>query len=166
MSGKRDSLFPATSIGRSPSPTRTASVESLAAHPLLSSTPSYTNTPNDTASGGISASGIPGSPRYVPYTPRHRTAPAPTAASSAGAGAAVAAQPSVVSAVSASPQQAVGDARSRLQLVSLRGAAAAAGLEPASVGWALLERLAEGEHGPEWAPIWDALVAEKVCHSV
>jgi hypothetical protein len=56
-----------------------------------------------------------------------------------------------------------GDARSKLQLVSLKGAAQAAGLETGSFGWAILERLvAEGEQGPEWAPIWDALVVEKV----
>jgi hypothetical protein len=68
------------------------------------------------------------------------------------------------SVVAASPQQvASGDARSKLQAMSLKAAAQAAGLDAGSVGWAILERLVgDGDHGPEWTSVWEALATEKV----
>jgi hypothetical protein len=154
MTSRRDHLFPATSIGRSPSPVgvpRTGSYESLSAHPLLSSTPSYAGVSADQANGSNTTP-----PKYVPYTPRQRGIP-----SSATTGTTL--QPSVVS---VSPQHASGgDAKSKLQLMSLKAAAQGAGLDTGSIGWAILERLVEGEHGPEWAQIWEAITTEKVCTS-
>jgi hypothetical protein len=68
------------------------------------------------------------------------------------------------SVVAASPQQvASGDARSKLQAMSLKAAAQAAGLDAGSVGWAILERLVgDGDHGTEWTSVWEALATEKV----
>jgi hypothetical protein len=146
MSAKRENLFPSASIGRSPSPIpRTASYDSLNAHPLLSSTPSY----QGTNAGGSGPDPAGPTPRYVPYTPRQRTAPT--------TGTTV--QPSV----SVPAQQHPGDARSKLQLMSLKAAAQKVSLDTASVGWAILEKLVEeSEHGQEWTPVWDALLTSKV----
>ena len=159
MAGKRDHLFPATSLSRSASlgtgvtgsaPQRTASYESLSAHPLLSSQTSHTAALSTDPAEGMSAT----PPKYTPYVPRQRGAP--TAATT---GATL--QSSAVAVASPPPNG--GDAKSKLQHMSLKAAAQAAGLDSGSVGWAILERLvSEGDHGPEWAPIHEAIGAGKV----
>lgn len=162
MTAKRDSsLFPAGSIGRTQGTiiARNASHESLTAHPLLS--------PTAPASSGSSISSVassiidPQSPvtpvaatRYVPYTPRQRGTPA-----SATTGAVM------HSNVQASPHahSQHGDATSKLQLMNLKAAAQKGGLEAASTGWAILEKLGtETDHGPEWNEIWSAITTSKV----
>ncbi|KAI0029181.1 hypothetical protein K488DRAFT_56987 [Vararia minispora EC-137] len=158
MSGKRDSGFPASSIGRSagaamlrsssPSPSLTGSRESLTAHPLLSpshSPPPVTTSPSSsTDQNSLSPAGAT---RYATYTPRHRTAAAAT----------------VTSSLSVSPQhQQVGGATSKLQHVNLRALAQSIGVETGSVGWEMLENLiGEHEHSPEWTDIWNALTTGK-----
>jgi len=90
---------------------RTPSRESLTVHPLL------TNPAVDSA-------------RYVPYTPRQRSAP-----SQGG----------------------------KPPLVNLKAAAQGIGLEPTSIGWAILDKIAyEGDTSDEWSEIWSALTKARV----
>lgn len=150
MSSKRDSLFLSGSIGRSggASIVRASSHESLTAHPLLSPTPSS----NSTTPTDGSSSTTPSAPKYVPYTPRQRVAP-----TSATTGTTV--HPSVT------PHQhpLQGDATSKLHLLNLKAAAQRIGLDTASTGWAILERLGgETEHNQEWNDIWGAITTGKV----
>ncbi|ETW79165.1 hypothetical protein HETIRDRAFT_420333 [Heterobasidion irregulare TC 32-1] len=154
MAEKRDNLFPSGSIGRvhgsqlqrasSPSPSLTR--EPLTAHPLLSPTPSSTavNTADSVEVHGVSTA-----PRYVPYTPRHRTAAATTGTS-------------LQSSVTVSPQQQNGGATSKLQLMNLKAGAQSVGLDTGSVGWEILEKLVgEHNHSPDWSDIWTALTTGK-----
>ncbi|KIY71262.1 hypothetical protein CYLTODRAFT_441359 [Cylindrobasidium torrendii FP15055 ss-10] len=132
MSAQRDHLFPATSIGRSGGAMfRSSSTESLTtAHPLLAPQPSSpSSTAVDTATGQ----------RYVPYTPRQRNATQP--------------------ATSTGTMATSGDATSKLQLMHLKSAAQGIGLDSGSVGWIILEKLAEG--GEEWTEIWNTITANK-----
>ncbi|KAF7342115.1 VPS9 domain-containing protein [Mycena venus] len=142
MSSNRDHLFPAVSIGRSQG--HNTSSELLTAHPLLSPTPSTPNSPDHTQRSH-SPSG--NAPRYVPYTPRQRSAP--SAATTTG----MTTHPSVVAAAS---HQQLGGATSKLQLMNLKAAAQNVGLDTGSVGWAILEKLVASEGG-EWVEIWSAL---------
>lgn len=69
------------------------------------------------------------------------------------------------STVQASPQNHPfhGDATSKLQLMNLKAAAQTGGLDSASTGWAILEKLGtETDHGLEWNEIWGALSNSKV----
>lgn len=69
------------------------------------------------------------------------------------------------SSVQASPQHHPfhGDATSKLQLMNLKAAAQKGGLDAASTGWALLEKLGtETDHSPEWNEIWNAISFGKV----
>ncbi|TFY61073.1 hypothetical protein EVJ58_g4731 [Rhodofomes roseus] len=63
----------------------------------------------------------------------------------------------------AGPQNAShSDATSKLQIMNLKAAAQRIGLDTASTGWAILERLStETDHGPEWNEIWGALSFSK-----
>lgn len=66
--------------------------------------------------------------------------------------------------IQASPQQQTyqGDATSKLQLMNLKAAAQKGGLDAASTGWAILEKLGtETDHGPEWNEVWHAISAGK-----
>ncbi|KAJ7846036.1 hypothetical protein B0H14DRAFT_3138909 [Mycena olivaceomarginata] len=142
MTSNRDHLFPAVSIGRSQG--HNTSSELLTAHPLLSPIPSTPNSPDHTQrSHSPSGNG----PRYVPYTPRQRSAP--SAATTTG----MTTHPSVVAAASHQQQ---GGATSKLQLMNLKAAAQNVGLDTGSVGWAILEKLV-GSEGGEWIEIWNAL---------
>ena len=155
---KRDSLLATGSIGRSHGGlARTGSHESLTAHPLLSPTipgsssssiSSVTSASVDTATAGMPT------PKYVPYTPRQRGTP-----TSATTGTTM--QPSI----QVSPQQPTfhGDATSKLQLMNLKAAAQKGGLDVASTGWAILEKLGtETDHGAEWNEVWHAISVGKV----
>ncbi|KAH7885677.1 hypothetical protein F5I97DRAFT_1874306 [Phlebopus sp. FC_14] len=150
MSTRRESLFPATSIGRAQGATivRSASRESLIAHPLLSPGSSLPpSSPTPTPDGSAHSSNA----KYVPYTPRQRQATATTA---------TVAQPPV----SVPPQlsQSQGGAANKLQLVNLKSAAQGIGLDVGSVGWAILEKLSyEGDTTGEWAEIWTAITKGK-----
>ncbi len=69
------------------------------------------------------------------------------------------------SSIQASPQHHSfhGDATSKLQLMNLKAAAQKGGLDAASTGWAILEKLGtETDHGPEWNEIWNAISVGKV----
>lgn len=69
------------------------------------------------------------------------------------------------SSIQASPQQQTfqGDATSKLQLMNLKAAAQKGGLDAASTGWAILEKLGtETDHGPEWNEVWHAISVGKV----
>ncbi|KAJ3839695.1 hypothetical protein EV361DRAFT_806037 [Lentinula raphanica] len=145
---------------------RQSSRESLnaIAHPLLS--PSSTasalsNTSGSTsttvASNSTSATSTtwdngfpPTSLGYVPYTrtARHKPNPSPS----------VIVTPATTS-LSASSVHHL-DATTKLQLMHLKAAAQALGLDAGTVGWAILEAL-EGEHGSEWNTIWDAFSTGK-----
>ncbi|GJE90337.1 vacuolar sorting protein 9 (VPS9) domain-containing protein [Phanerochaete sordida] len=66
--------------------------------------------------------------------------------------------------IQASPQQPTfqSDATSKLQLMNLKAAAQKGGLDAASTGWAILEKLGtETDHGAEWNEVWHAISAGK-----
>ena len=161
MSGiSRDSLFPATSIGRSHGQhlQRSASPslsirEPLTTHPLLSPSPSSTLPTTTTTSPPESVpSQYPTTTRYVPYIPKHRVSSIATTGTTNH------------SPLSVSTQQPhLGDATSKLQVMNLKAAAQHIGLDGSSVGWAMLEKLInETDHSPEWNEIWHALSVDKV----
>lgn len=159
MSGSsRDSLFPATSIGRShgqhiqrsvsPSPSIR---EPLATHPLLSPSPTSNLSPTTTSPLDSANSQYPATTRYVPYIPKHRVSSIPTTGTTNH------------SPLSISTQPHHGDATRKLQVMNLKAAAQNIGLDVASVGWAMLEELIhENDHSPEWNEIWHALSVDKV----
>ena len=155
---KRDSLLGTGSIGRSHGGlNRTGSHESLTAHPLLSPTipGSSSSSVSSTASSVETTTSTMHTTKYVPYTPRQRAMPAAAATTGATM------QPSI----QASPQQQTfhGDATSKLQLMNLKAAAQKGGLDAASTGWAILEKLGTGtDHSPEWNEVWHAISAGKV----
>ncbi|CUA78118.1 Nuclear receptor corepressor 2 [Rhizoctonia solani] len=129
---------------------RTPSHESLTTHPLLS--PPLGQLEQDTQP----------TPRYVPYTPRHRaqhsasvpatsTSPQPTISISNSTS-----NPSFQA--STSPSGVTG----RLQLQNLKAEAQGIGLGNESVGWGMLEKLCSSIPYPEnerseWDEIWDLL---------
>ncbi|EIN09471.1 hypothetical protein PUNSTDRAFT_67044 [Punctularia strigosozonata HHB-11173 SS5] len=153
MALKRDGLLPGA-LGRPQGlqpGSRTASTESLTAHPLLS--PSHPVSVTSSSEAGSTHS----PPRYVPYTPRQRTAPTATATSGT-----TTMQSSASVSVSVPAQQHTGDARTKLQHMNMKAAAQSIGLDTGSVGWAILEKLStEAEHGAEWNHIWEAVTAGK-----
>ena len=157
-SGKRDTLFPPSSIGRAQGASlpRTSSRESLTAHPLLSPTLPGSSASSissaSTSSLDTNATPVPAT-RYVPYTPRQRV---PSAAITTGT--------TQQSTVQAAPQHHsfTGDATTKLQLMNLKAAAQKGGLDSASTGWAILEKLGtETDHGAEWNEIWQAISSGK-----
>lgn len=124
-----------------------ASQESLASHPLLSPPPSSAaSTPTlQTSSTETSANGRPTSPKYVPYTPRHRVST------------------SQVTAQSSPPSLGVGGGVTpQLQLQNLKAAAQNAQLTSGSIGWAICEKLFQEGEAPEWEDIWTAVITNKV----
>lgn len=156
--GSRDTLFPATSIGRSrgqhiqrsasPSPSLR---EPLATHPLLSPSPSSGLSPTAPQPESTSDQ-YPTTTRYVPYIPKHRVSSIATTGTT---------NHSPISVSTQQPQY--GDATSKLQVMNLKAAAQNIGLDTASVGWAMLEKLIhEDDHSPEWNEIWHALSIDKV----
>ena len=156
---RREGLFPSGSIGRSGIPLpRTASHESLTAHPLLSPPPTgpttfaSSNTPSTgaaTASSSNDSSTTAPAPRYVPYTPRQRGAPSPAM--------------TTATSTTTHPTPSDRDAANRLQLMNLKAAAQKAGLDTSSTGWMILERFAlEASRGPEWNELWQAVSEGKV----
>ena len=151
MPSNPDNLFPSASIGKTGASQiqRTGSHESLNAHPLLLS-PNSTSASisNHTQSSLDSSTTTP--PRYVPYTPRHRL---PTPSTTTG-------MTTQASIPVASHQQ--GCATSKLQLQNLKAAAQSIGLGNGTVGWAILEKLVDGDTGPEWDEIWMAIMTAKV----
>ena len=160
MSGSgRDSLFPATSIGRShgqriqrsvsPSPSLR---EPLTTHPLLSPSPSSNVSPTTTSPLESANSQYPTATRYVPYIPKHRVSSIATTGTT---------NHSPLSVSTQQPHH--GDATSKLQVMNLKAAAQHIGLDSSSVGWAMVEKLTqETDHSPEWNEIWNALSIDKV----
>jgi len=116
---KRESYPPrSSSIGR------VQPAEPIAAHPL------------DTTA----------TPRYVPYTPRQRVGPPPTAST----------PPLLQNQSQASTGKVV-------YLANLKGAAQALGVGKDSTGWAILERLVgSGGEDVEWGNIWRSLGSGRV----
>ncbi|KAJ3743541.1 hypothetical protein DFH05DRAFT_1226386 [Lentinula detonsa] len=159
---------------------RQSSRESLnvIAHPLLS--PSSTGSALSSPSGSGSTTTVSNSAAttwdngyssnnlgYVPYTrtPRHKPSPAspthPTphvSHSSSNPSPSVIVTPATSSSSSSSANHL--DATTKLQLMNLKAAAQALGLDAGTVGWVILEALA-GEHGTEWDAIWDTLSTGK-----
>ncbi|KAH8103910.1 hypothetical protein BXZ70DRAFT_923313 [Cristinia sonorae] len=157
MSSKRDSgLFAPASLTRTLGAqiARTSSHDSLTAHPLLS--PPLPGSSASSINSATSDAGVATpAPRYVPYTPRQR--PAVTTGTTTTS-------TTIHSTAQASPHTHPfhGDATSKLQLMNLKAAAQTGGLDAASTGWAILERLGtETDHGPEWNEIWNALSSSK-----
>ena len=160
MSGSgRDSLFPATSIGRShgqhiqrsasPSPSLR---EPLTTHPLLSPSPTSNLSPTTTSPLESTNNQYPTTARYAPYTPKHRVSSIATTGTT---------NHSPLSVSTQQPHH--GDATSKLQVMNLKAAAQNIGLDTSSVGWAMLEKLIhEADHSPEWNEIWHALSIDKV----
>ncbi|PPQ92317.1 hypothetical protein CVT25_008523 [Psilocybe cyanescens] len=155
MSSKRENEFPATSIGRFSGARLQAQQPAAAAHeahPLLSPGPSSPTPSEQGHSGAVSGSGatlsVNGGPRYVPYTPRQRVTP--TAATTG------------TTVHPHSPQQHQGDATSKLQLMHLKAAAQAIGLDSGTLGWSILEKLiVDVETSDEWLDIWQAITTGK-----
>jgi len=149
MAEKRDVPLQVQSLGRAGGARfrqQNGSHESLTAHPLLSSSPSAATTSDtkNTTSDTVL-------PRYVPYTPRQRTATTaqPTTGTSSQAPVSIfGVQPG------ATPQ---------LQLQNLKAAAQTIGLPGGSVGWAICEKLCTEGDKQEWDDIWKALVQQRVC---
>lgn len=147
MSLRRENDFPATSIGRT-SGLRAQAPSGVDAHPLLSP---RAPSPAPSEQGSILSSGaaLNSSTKYRPYTPRQRVTP-----TSATTGAII--HPSL-------PQNQTGDATSKLQLMHLKAAAQTMGLDSGTLGWAILETLAqEADSSEEWTEIWNALTTCKV----
>ena len=132
------------------------SQDSLISHPLLSPPLSLANSsasdarPNVTPSSTVSAdspNGSLNSPKYVPYTPRHRVSTSQVTAQSS---------PPSLGGVSG------GGATPQLQLQNLKAAAQNAQLTAASVGWAICEKLFQDGESSEWEDIWTAITTNKV----
>lgn len=153
---RRESLFPATSIGRNQGQklTRTPSHESLTAHPLLSPNTSELNV-STAGQESVATTPVP-SPKYVPYTPRQRPA-------AAAATVTVSSSSSSAPTSSSAPQP---DATSKLQVMNMKAEAQTIGLDTGSIGWAMLEKLtSETENWADWTEIWSALTSSKVLES-
>ena len=162
---RREGLFPTGSIGRSglTNVPRTGSHESLTAHPLLSPPPTTSTFSSSITASGASPSASPNTgdasgpippPKYVPYTPRQRGAPSPATTTPA-------------TGTTSQSTNLDRDAANRLQLMNLKAAAQKAGLDSASTGWVMLEKLAlEADRSPEWNEIWTAVVEGKVCYTL
>jgi len=62
-----------------------------------------------------------------------------------------------------SPQYQTGDATSKLQLMHLKAAAQALGLDSGTLGWGILEKLvSDAEGNEEWTEVWNAITSGKV----
>ncbi|KAG8733291.1 hypothetical protein FRC11_007406 [Ceratobasidium sp. 423] len=129
---------------------RTPSHESLTTHPLLSPPPGQLEQDTQPA------------PRYVTYTPRHRTqhsSSVPATSTSPQPTISISNSTSNLSfQASTSPSGVTG----RLQLQNMKAEAQAIGLGNESVGWAILDRLCSSVPYPEserseWDEIWDLL---------
>lgn len=164
MTTRKDAPFVVSSLGRVQggqlSRDNNPSRESLTSHPLLSPPPTSTGSGNNSAadinnlrapattvSSPQPLSGSPtesSSPKYVPYTPRHRVSTSQ-----------VTAQPSPPTAGAA------GSATPQLQLQNLRAAAQDAQLTAGSVGWAICEKLYQEGEGTDWEDIWSAVTSNR-----
>ncbi|KAJ4469524.1 hypothetical protein J3R30DRAFT_3550652 [Lentinula aciculospora] len=117
---------------------------------------------------------------YVPYTrnARHKPPPAsPTHSTPHVSHSSITGNPSpsvIVTPATTSSSSSTNnhlDATTKLQLMNLKAAAQALGLDAGTVGWGILETLAAGEHGiahssldwdnTEWDVIWEALSTGK-----
>ncbi|KAG8916921.1 hypothetical protein FRC02_003466, partial [Tulasnella sp. 418] len=98
-------------------------------------------------------------PPYVPYTPRHRHAPAPSSGSSVTVSSSV--QPAI--AISVPPSNGVngGGATGKLQLQNLKAAAQQMGLSNSSIGWAMLERFISEPNLGDWDHAWSLITSGK-----
>jgi hypothetical protein len=132
-----------------------ASHDSLASHPLLSPSPSIStssaadarlNVTPSPISATDSPNGSSSSPKYVPYTPRHRVSTSQVTAQSS---------PPSLGGITG------GGATPQLQLQNLKAAAQNAQLTVGSVGWAICEKLFQEGEGSEWEDIWTAVVTNK-----
>ncbi|KAG8782110.1 hypothetical protein FRC15_007495 [Serendipita sp. 397] len=132
-----------------------SSRDSIASHPLLSPPPAITTTvvPDNKASSAASTSlsdpsantsPASSSPKYVPYTPRHRVSTSQVTAQSS--------PPTIGTTGGATPQ---------LQLQNLKAAAQNAQLTSGSVGWAICEKLYQEGEGSEWEDIWTAVTTNR-----
>ena len=165
MTTRKVPPFVASSLGRAQGQQlrrdNNPSYESLTSHPLLSppptSTTSGTSSPADINSLNVPAMivsspqpslGSPtesSSPKYVPYTPRHRVSTSQVTAQPS--------PPTVGAAGGVTPQ---------LQLQNLRAAAQDAQLTAGSVGWAICEKLYQEGEGAEWEDVWSAVTSNRV----
>jgi hypothetical protein len=146
MTAKRDSAYAAGSIGRvqGAQVPRTASFETLTAHPLLSTSGS------PPPSAVVQDASYP--PKYVPYTPKHRVQSAATTITGT----------TTVDSAPTSPLQQHGAATFKLQFMNLKAVAQNVGLDTTSVGWAMLEKIVhESDHSAEWTEIWNAITMGK-----
>jgi hypothetical protein len=158
MGTRKEPIF-VSSLGRTHGTKLTregnASHDSLASHPLLSPPPITTSSTADArltvTPSPISATdnpnGGPSSPKYVPYTPRHRVSTSQVTAQSS---------PPSLGGITG------GGATPQLQLQNLKAAAQNAQLTAGSVGWAICEKLFQEGESPEWEDIWTAVVTNKV----
>lgn len=125
----------------------------LTSHPLLSPPPTVvTPSPAPDQAKPSSETAANESPKYVPYTPRHRVSTSQ-----------VTSQASAVTAQSSSPPSlsTAGGATPQLQLQNLKAACANAQLSTGSIGWAICEKLYQEGESPEWEDIWSAVINNK-----
>jgi hypothetical protein len=165
MATQKDAPYtPTTSLsrtgGRKLVAGNNASHDSLTSHPLLSPPPTIVSTAAQAQDAKTSESpttvNTSSSPKYVPYTPRHRVSTSQ-----------VTSQASSITASSTSPPIVSigtgGGATPQLLLQNLKAAAQNAHLTVGSIGWAICEKLySEGEN-PEWEDLWSAVINNKVC---
>jgi hypothetical protein len=158
MSGTRKDAPLVSSLGRVQGTeiSRTNSRESLTSHPLLSPPPGAVSSANavtatsDTKASTLKPPDSPtntNSPKYVPYTPRHRVSTSQVTAQFSPA----------------SLGTTGGGATPQLQLQNLKSAAQNALLNSNSVGWAICEKLYQEGESSEWEDIWSAVIQNKVC---
>lgn len=120
----------------------------LTTHPLLSFSPSTSDVHQVNSTREASSQ-----PRYVPYTPRHRPFTTATTSTTISSSMATTAPSSCTH----------GGAAGKLQLQSLKATVQAMGLDNASVGWVILEKLVSGEiEGSEWDAIWQVIASGQV----
>jgi hypothetical protein len=161
MATRKDAPYtPTTSLsrtgGRKLTAVDNASHELLMSHPLLSPPPAVVTTAAQAQDAKTSESpttvNTSASPKYVPYTPRHRVTTSQ-----------VTSQASSFTASSSSlPIGTGGGATPQLQLQNLKAAAQNAHLAVGSVGWAICEKLYNEGENPEWEDLWSAVINNKV----
>lgn len=150
MSKSKDSLSPSGPIDKAAGQMhRTPSRESLNAHPLLA------NAPTLQPANSSSSLKAETTPKYVPYTPRHRP---PTSSATTG----TSNQPA-----SSLPthQPGHGNATTMLHMQNMKATSQSIGIGSGTVGWAILEKLSDAESGAEWDDVWSVLITLKVCYS-
>ncbi|EJU03535.1 hypothetical protein DACRYDRAFT_114918 [Dacryopinax primogenitus] len=146
------------SIGRSQG--QIISKDSLPAHPLLSPAPSHTSSPSLSPSTTLACASpqpISTSPKYVPYTPRHK--PVASTSNTTAPAAALTTNNATGSPTSSAT---AGGATRELQRQNMKSEIQGLGLSGESAGWGMLDRLSSlGVADDEWEEVWGMITVGK-----